>query len=367
MNLPATDFLLIAGRAVFLVSRSSSPPSVSPPGAAPRAGRPPRCSRSRRSCCSGSRSSRRGWMRRERDRHDARRAPGTARGAGSCPRALTRLPDRHPPGARRREPRGAHVGLWTDARGGGARQSAARTARCGTASSFAAQGHLKSRVTRADTGAVPVATPRSARQPDYDNPQEADSRVPAERSAALTAPAGETAASAAAAADDRCSWPPKCTVAEADALKAQLAARLQESEPVTLDVSALQRIDTAGLQLLAAFVRDRRTAGRASHGAAGHPPWKRRPASSACATCSSCRARPADDRRSDTVPCCLFRRELRGARCHGGGAAEARCRLARAGADQHHLPRRAFHQGRQRDIRILGDRLLHPQPRDAAR
>jgi ABC-type transporter Mla MlaB component len=53
-----------------------------------------------------------------------------------------------------------------------------------------------------------------------------------------------------------------CTVAEADALKAQLAARLQESEPVTIEVSALQRIDTAGLQLLAAFVRDRRTAGR---------------------------------------------------------------------------------------------------------
>lgn len=54
-----------------------------------------------------------------------------------------------------------------------------------------------------------------------------------------------------------------CTVAEADALKSELAARLQASEPVTVDVSALQRIDTAGLQLLAAFVRDRRTAGRA--------------------------------------------------------------------------------------------------------
>ncbi|HEX4268280.1 MAG TPA: STAS domain-containing protein [Steroidobacteraceae bacterium] len=52
-----------------------------------------------------------------------------------------------------------------------------------------------------------------------------------------------------------------CTVAEADTLKAELAGRLQESEPVTVDVSAVQRIDTAGLQLLAAFVRDRRTAG----------------------------------------------------------------------------------------------------------
>ena len=54
-----------------------------------------------------------------------------------------------------------------------------------------------------------------------------------------------------------------CTVAEADALKSELARRLQESGPVVVDVSALQRIDTAALQLLAAFVRDRRTAGRA--------------------------------------------------------------------------------------------------------
>ncbi|MBW4052955.1 MAG: STAS domain-containing protein [Proteobacteria bacterium] len=55
----------------------------------------------------------------------------------------------------------------------------------------------------------------------------------------------------------------ECTVAEADALQSQLARRLQEPGAVTVDVSALQRIDTAGLQLLAAFVRDRRTAGRA--------------------------------------------------------------------------------------------------------
>jgi ABC-type transporter Mla MlaB component len=38
---------------------------------------------------------------------------------------------------------------------------------------------------------------------------------------------------------------------------------VDEAGPLTLDVSALQRIDTAGLQLLAAFVRDRRAAGRA--------------------------------------------------------------------------------------------------------
>lgn len=55
----------------------------------------------------------------------------------------------------------------------------------------------------------------------------------------------------------------ECTVAEADGLQAELARRLDEPGGVTVDVSALTRIDTAGLQLLAAFVRDRRTSGRA--------------------------------------------------------------------------------------------------------
>lgn len=55
----------------------------------------------------------------------------------------------------------------------------------------------------------------------------------------------------------------ECTVAAADSLKTELVRRLDESGPVIVDVSALQRIDTAALQLLAAFVRDRRTAGRA--------------------------------------------------------------------------------------------------------
>jgi phospholipid transport system transporter-binding protein len=54
-----------------------------------------------------------------------------------------------------------------------------------------------------------------------------------------------------------------CTVVQADTLKSELVRRVAQPRPVALDVSALQRIDTAGLQLLAAFVRDRRTAGRA--------------------------------------------------------------------------------------------------------
>jgi ABC-type transporter Mla MlaB component len=51
-------------------------------------------------------------------------------------------------------------------------------------------------------------------------------------------------------------------VAEAAALKDSLAALLNEPQPVTLDVAALQRIDTAGLQIITAFVRDRSSAGR---------------------------------------------------------------------------------------------------------
>ncbi len=73
----------------------------------------------------------------------------------------------------------------------------------------------------------------------------------------------ETAVRLPAQADGALTLAADCTVAEADDLKAELARRLAASEPVTVDVSALQRIDTAGLQLLAAFVRDRRTAGRA--------------------------------------------------------------------------------------------------------
>jgi ABC-type transporter Mla MlaB component len=54
----------------------------------------------------------------------------------------------------------------------------------------------------------------------------------------------------------------ECTVADASSLKAGLAKLLNESGIVTLDVSAVQRIDTAGLQVIAAFVRERERQGR---------------------------------------------------------------------------------------------------------
>jgi len=52
-----------------------------------------------------------------------------------------------------------------------------------------------------------------------------------------------------------------CTIEHAPALHAQLLTMLAERVCVTLDVTAVKRCDTAGLQVLAAFVRERREVG----------------------------------------------------------------------------------------------------------
>ena len=54
----------------------------------------------------------------------------------------------------------------------------------------------------------------------------------------------------------------ECTVSDAGSLKERLARLLEEPQAVTLDVTALQRIDTAGLQVITAFVRERAGHGR---------------------------------------------------------------------------------------------------------
>jgi ABC-type transporter Mla MlaB component len=54
----------------------------------------------------------------------------------------------------------------------------------------------------------------------------------------------------------------ECLVAGASTLKQSLASHLDEPQPITLDITALQRIDTAGLQVLTAFVRERAGQGR---------------------------------------------------------------------------------------------------------
>jgi anti-anti-sigma regulatory factor len=54
----------------------------------------------------------------------------------------------------------------------------------------------------------------------------------------------------------------ECTVADASSLKSGLAKLLDESDVVTLDIAAVQRIDTAGLQVIATFIRERESHGR---------------------------------------------------------------------------------------------------------
>jgi ABC-type transporter Mla MlaB component len=54
----------------------------------------------------------------------------------------------------------------------------------------------------------------------------------------------------------------ECLVTDAGSLKARLAGLLDEPLPVTLDISGLRRIDTAALQLLVAFIRERAGHGR---------------------------------------------------------------------------------------------------------
>jgi anti-anti-sigma regulatory factor len=90
--------------------------------------------------------------------------------------------------------------------------------------------------------------------------------APARHRAAASRPA-TAAASAAARPAKRtsskvASLAADCTIAQAGALKSQLAKVVGATSAVTLDISAVRRIDTAGFQVLAAFIRERRSAGR---------------------------------------------------------------------------------------------------------
>lgn len=69
-----------------------------------------------------------------------------------------------------------------------------------------------------------------------------------------TAP-GEPAEAAAAAV---VALPASCTLRDTIAMKAMLLPQLDATSAVTLDAAGVERIDTAALQVLAAFVRARR-------------------------------------------------------------------------------------------------------------
>lgn len=71
----------------------------------------------------------------------------------------------------------------------------------------------------------------------------------------ITAVPDEAAVEAVAAV---VTLPASCTLRETIAVKALLMPQLDTASPVTLDAGAIERIDTAALQVLTAFVRVRR-------------------------------------------------------------------------------------------------------------
>jgi ABC-type transporter Mla MlaB component len=84
----------------------------------------------------------------------------------------------------------------------------------------------------------------------------------------LSGPPGESGAAgdlkpAPAAVSTTLALAAECLVGGASTLKQSLAERLDEPLPITLDITDLLRIDTAGLQVLTAFVRERAGHGRA--------------------------------------------------------------------------------------------------------
>jgi ABC-type transporter Mla MlaB component len=90
--------------------------------------------------------------------------------------------------------------------------------------------------------------------------------APAGRRAATARPAKAAAGKAASAKRSTsrvAALAADCTIAQAVSLKSQLAKVLGAPGAVTVNLSSVRRIDTAGFQVLAAFIRERRAAGRA--------------------------------------------------------------------------------------------------------
>lgn len=70
-------------------------------------------------------------------------------------------------------------------------------------------------------------------------------------------PAADVAAEPVVVGDPIVVLASNCSVKDAAALKSSLCAFSNHGDAVTLDVSAVERVDTATMQLLCAFVRDR--------------------------------------------------------------------------------------------------------------
>jgi len=67
--------------------------------------------------------------------------------------------------------------------------------------------------------------------------------------------------------------PGECQLAGIESLQQGLLAIQEHAEPVTLDVGALQRVDTATMQLILTFILDRATAERSVKISGSSPAW----------------------------------------------------------------------------------------------
>src|SRR4051794_36808388 len=92
-------------------------------------------------------------------------------------------------------------------------------------------------------------------------PQAAPAQKPAKRVASgKSRPKAD--ATVAPASSAVASFSAECTIAQAPAMQASLAEMLTRPACITLDLSTIRRIDTAALQVLTTFIRERRAAGR---------------------------------------------------------------------------------------------------------
>jgi ABC-type transporter Mla MlaB component len=95
-------------------------------------------------------------------------------------------------------------------------------------------------------------------------PKSGAAKSGAAKSGAPKSPAAKAAATKGRVAEPAplATVPADCTIAQSGDLKADLARVLDLPAAVTLDLSAVRRIDTAALQVLVSFIRERRAAGR---------------------------------------------------------------------------------------------------------
>jgi ABC-type transporter Mla MlaB component len=115
----------------------------------------------------------------------------------------------------------------------------------------------RKRSSKSEPAAAISAEPVVALDTTATQPVVAESVVAANDAVGAEAVAASEPGVATAVAEPVIVLSANCSVKDAAALKVSLCAIAKESAAVTLDTSAVERVDTATMQLLCAFVRDR--------------------------------------------------------------------------------------------------------------